>query len=174
MMWGALRGAGEKEMTMPKVTQLDHVALSARDPDTIARFYEDFLGLRVLGRLGGNRGVFLATANRPGGPDIEFFAPADRQDGVEQRLTLPHVALRVDALADLQASQREVKRHGGAFVTAVNHGAVISCRVLDPEGNQIDLTWVTGFPMPRTLSLSPIDLEQSEADVMRQLQATMT
>lgn len=163
--------AGEKEMTMPAVTQLDHVALSAHDPDGIARFYEDFLGLRVLGRLGGNRGVFLATAKRPGGPDIEFFAPANRQDGVDHRLALPHVALRVAALADLQTAQREVTRHGGTFVIAVSHGAVISSRVLDPEGNHIDLTWLTGLPMPHAPSLTPIDLDRPEEDVLRQLQA---
>lgn len=157
---------------MPTVTQLDHVALTAHDPAAVARFYEEFLGLRVLGRLGGNRGVFLASANRPAGPDIELFAPADRQDGVEQQLTLPHVALRVGTLADLRASQRDIARHGGTFMAAVSHGAVISCRVLDPEGNQIDLTWVTGLPMPRTPALSLIDLDQPEADVMRQLQAT--
>lgn len=159
---------------MPTATQLDHVALSARNPDAVARFYEDFLGLRVLGRLDGNRGVFLAGAKRPGGVDLEFFAPADRHDGVEQWLALPHIALRVARLADLQASQRDVARHGGTFVAAVNHGAVISCRVIDPEGNHIDLSWVTGLPMPHTPSLRLIDLERAEADVMRDLQAMAT
>lgn len=166
---------------MPSVTQLDHVALSSRDPDALVRFYEDFLGMRLVGRLDGNRGVFLATAHRPMGPDFEFFrttdevpAGPDRRDGNERVLASPHVAFRVATLADLQTSQREVTRYGGSFVTAVNHGVVISCRVLDPEGHHIDLAWLTGFPMSRTPSISPIDLEQAEEDVLRQLQATAT
>jgi catechol 2,3-dioxygenase-like lactoylglutathione lyase family enzyme len=173
--------AGKKETKMSVVTHLDHVALSANDPDALARFYEQFLGMRLVGRLDGNRGVFLATAHRPVGPDIEFFQTPDAKSGrteqhnfSEHDLASPHVAFRVAALADLQTNQREVTRFGGTFVAAVNHGAVISCRVLDPEGHHIDLVWITGYPMPRIPSLSPIDLEQSEEDVMRQLEALAT
>lgn len=164
---------------MPQMTRLDHISLAAHDPMRMAAFYRDLLGMRVLWQLPENAGVFLAAAGRRNGFDFSFFrAPAtppqqDQSVAADKRtITSPHIALVVASLADLRACHREVARLGGFYLFGVNHGVAISCHLLDPEGNQIEVAWPTGREIGERPVTAPIDLSLSEEELLRIVDAS--
>jgi catechol 2,3-dioxygenase-like lactoylglutathione lyase family enzyme len=162
------------------MTRLDHISLAARDPMRLATFYCDLLGMRVLWQLPENAGAFLASAGRQNGFDFSFFrAPATppQQDqsvsAGERTISSPHIALVVASLADLRACHQEVARLGGSYLFGVNHGVALSCHMLDPEGNQIEVAWPTGRHLGQRPVTAPIDLLLSEEDLLRIVNASL-
>ena len=141
--------------------KLGHIALAARDPATLADFYQRFLGLRKVGEAQTDQTgsmVFLST--QPGGPpDLQVMS--NPQGG--------HVAFKVDSLAELRELYAEAPRRGATVVMSLDHGPTLSFYVRDPEGNACEVYWETGRRSGG--DNRPIDLTQSEEELFELIRA---
>jgi catechol 2,3-dioxygenase len=131
---------------------LGHATLQVADLERALPFYEDVLGLRVVGRLAGRVALLGAGA---------------RHHHVALSTGRPQLALRYPTRAALAAAARHVEASGVAFTDASDHGIAEAICVEDPDGNLLALScdrpperW------PRTASGNlavvslPLDLER--------------
>jgi catechol 2,3-dioxygenase len=137
----------------PKV-QLGHIAVPARNPLDMARFYRDFLGL----------GVTL-EGSLPGWGEFVFLS--DRPEEDPQTLTFMtrpearHIAWKVESLAALKALYAAAKARGIPVDFALNHRVSLSLYLRDPEGNGLEIYWPTGQTTDGLVA-EPVDLAQME------------
>lgn len=123
---------------MFKLEGIDHVALTVRDVEASARWYESVLGLQrmhkeawgnfpaVVGIGSTSLALFPVTGDppkQPPGPDTICFR---------------HVAFRVDRANFNRA--REVLTSMGVQVTEQDHDIAHSIYFLDPDGHQLEIT----------------------------------
>jgi catechol 2,3-dioxygenase-like lactoylglutathione lyase family enzyme len=110
------------------VSRIDHAAFESPDPDATARFYEQFLGARIVKAEGhpvmayvGNTGFAF---HEPGGPG-------------------PHVAVRLS-----EDERAELKRHldgAGIDWEERDHGIAKGVFFRDPDGRQLEaITYGSG------------------------------
>ena len=145
----------------PTLTNICEVGLYSPDRDKLAAFYQNALGLAIVGRGrtkadGVPVSVFLSTLPEEETHQIVIFARPENQ----------LFAFRVETLADLQAAYQHILEQGLAIKWAFNHGISLAFYFADPAGNLIKIAWFTGLAYPQPHS-HPIDLNQSEA-VLRQ------
>jgi len=139
---------------MTPTVRLGHVAVPAQDPNRLAQFYHDFLGLDTT--LQGTLpplGQFVFLSERPAEQTqtLTFMTnPATR-----------HIAWQVDSLDALKAVYAEAKARGIAIDLALNHRVTLSLYFHDPEGNSIEVFWPTGEPA-NGLFAEPLDLAMLE------------
>jgi catechol 2,3-dioxygenase-like lactoylglutathione lyase family enzyme len=127
---------------------IDHVALPCFDPEATRGFYEDALGLRLLGASegesplwGGRR--FLLMIFSAGGQALDLFAV----EGMERPPcdALPagarHVALALESPDDVEERARRLRSHGVWVSDLVGHGDHDSRYCFDPNGHQVELTF---------------------------------
>ena len=153
-------------MAKPSVTQLDHVALYAPDPDALAEFYEGVLGLGIVARSklsveGIRSSIYLSCTSEETAYQLAIFANPD----------IHHTAFEVSSLANLKALYGLIVEHGLRIRWVLNHGISLAFYFYDPAGNLIKLFWLTGEKYPQPFGC-PIDLTQPEA-VLRQDVANM-
>jgi catechol-2,3-dioxygenase len=138
--------------------QLGHIAVPAKNPERLARFYADFIGLDIT-----------LAGSVPAMGDVVFLT--DRPGDEMQRLALmtrpeaAHIAWRVESLADLKCYYAEARAGGVPTVFALNHGVTLSLYLRDPEGNGVELFWPTG-QVPSGMQAQPVDLDQPEAALL--------
>lgn len=141
--------------------RIGHIGLAAKDPSTLAGFYERFLGLRKVGEAQTEQSgsmVFLST--QPSGPpDLQMVS--NPEGG--------HVAFRVDSLAELRDLYAEAPRRGAMVVMSLDHGPTLSFYVRDPEGNACEVYWETGRHSGG--ANRPIDLTKSEEELLELIRA---
>ena len=120
--------------------KIRHAHLKVRDLERAISFYEEFLGLRVVERVGDSY-AFLTSgemhheiALQNAGPD----APAPPPHGTG----LYHVAFEVPDKHSLAAAYTKLTG-AGVSVSAVDH--VISWAIYfpDPDGNGVEIYWDT-------------------------------
>lgn len=122
---------------------LGEIALRVANLDAMERFYQDVVGLEVLGRS--ERSVFFRIAAGHAG-HTQVLALFDRSTQSDYRgldaatSTIDHIAFEID-LADLQPEKERLERLG-LDVTTAEHAWVHwrSLYVTDPEGNLVE--WV--------------------------------
>ena len=154
-----LRGTMSKQETQkPQVIGVGHVALSARDPAALAKFYREVLDFQVVptetSDLGEN--VFLSSHPAEVSVDLALFGNPAFQ----------HTAFEVRSLADLRAFYKRVLDRGVPLKMALNHGVSLSFYFDDPEGHLIEVYWSTGIDcLPR--HGDPIDLTLPEEALRR-------
>jgi catechol-2,3-dioxygenase len=142
--------------------KLGHVALPARDPAGLAGFYAELIGLAPTMR-----------GTLPGLGDFVFLSgqPAD----VLQELTFMtrpesrHVAFEVDSLASLKDVHARAKERGVRILMALDHRSSVSLMMVDPEGNNVEVYWLTGLEAERPYA-APIALDRPETELMKQFQ----
>jgi catechol-2,3-dioxygenase len=144
----------------PQVIGVRHVGLSARDPDALAEFYRDVLGLHVVPTDTSSLGVtaFLSSDPAEVPVDLALFANPACQ----------HTAFEVRSLADLRAFHQRVTGRGVPVKMALNHGVSLSFYFEDPEGHVIEVYWSTGVAC-RPRHGDPVDLTRSEEALRRDL-----
>ena len=147
-----------QETKTPRVMGVGHVALSARDPVTLAEFYRDVLGFQLVptetSDLGEN--VFLSSHSADAAVNLALFGNPAFQ----------HTAFEVRSLADLRAFHRRVLDRNVRVKLALNHGVSLSFYFDDPEGHLIEVYWSTGVAcLPR--HGDPIDLTLPEEALRR-------
>lgn len=148
---------------MPRVTGLGHVGLFVQDQATMVEFYERFLGMTVTDRADDDRIVFLSARPEQEHHELALLRAPDRKSEVQQ------VSFTVGSLADLRAFYQQIKERGYPVDRVVNHGIAFGCYFRDPEDNRLEVYWSTGkdYPQPHG---DPIDLEQSEAELLNLLE----
>ncbi len=117
--------------------RLGHIAIPAENPQRLATFYHEFLGLRVT----------LEGTLPPLG---EFVFLSERPEKEAQTLTFMtrpetrHVAWEVESLAALKALYADAMARGIHVDAAFNHRISLSLYLHDPEGNGVEIYWPTG------------------------------
>ena len=157
-----------KEMTMSKqetthVIGVHHVGLGARDPAALAAFYQDVLGLQVVGGSTADTSAFGASA---------FLRSRSSEEHHDLALVgnsaFQHTAFKVRSLAHLRAVYQRVLGRGVPVKMAFNHGVSIAFYFEDPEGHLIEVYWPTGVAWPQPYG-DPIDLTLSEEAIQRKV-----
>ena len=147
--------------TRPSINGVDHVGIAAQNPEALANFYHEVLGLEIVGRgrmngEGVRTSVFLGRQAGTAAPQMAIYAdPAMR-----------HTAFRVETLADLRALYQLIIDRSIPVRWSLNHGVSLAFYFDDPAGNLVKLYWPTGVAYPQPHG-HPIDLTQSEAALRR-------
>lgn len=94
---------------MPKITGLSHVAIHAKDPKSLAEFYNDLLGLEVVGTKLIARGIEIrATPIQAGSIAIFFPDPEDNLVEVLWPTSLADRKLPFIYAVNLESSEEEI------------------------------------------------------------------
>ena len=147
--------------TRPSVKGVDHVGIAAQNPEALANFYHEVLGLAIvgLGRMNGEgvrTSVFLGRQAGTAAHQMTIYAdPAMR-----------HTAFRVATLAALRALYQLIIARAIPVRWVLNHGVSLAFYFSDPASNLIKLYWPTGIAYPQPHG-HPIDLSQSETALMQ-------
>ena len=126
-----------------RIKGLGEIALRVADLDAMQRFYQEVVGLELLGRF--DHAAFFRIADGYGG-HTQVLALFDRSDqsgyrGLDRdRTTVDHLAFEIDR-DDYEAEQARLEGLG-VKVTTAEHTWVRwrSLYVDDPEGNTVE--WV--------------------------------
>jgi len=138
-----------------------HLALPARNPDAVAAFYHEFLGLeRTLEGALPALGTFVFLSDRPAEHDqtLTFMTRPEAQ----------HIAWEVESVAALKALYAEARARGIPIDVALNHRVSLSLYLRDPEDNGVEIYWPTGQTV-EGLYAEPFDpavLAQPDAAVL--------
>jgi catechol-2,3-dioxygenase len=147
----------------PGPTGLCHIGIHSEDPVGLARFYQDVLGMQVVGGSGADTpfGASTFLSSRPDQESHEIVIFADAR--------LRHTAFRVATLAELRDRHRAVAARGVAVKMSLNHGVSLAFYFDDPEGNMIEIYWATGLAYGQPYG-HPIDLSQPEESLLRDVE----
>ena len=122
-----------------KVERVGHVVLNVRDLERSVGFYGGVLGLREVGRYGGNMVFFSATGENH--HDLALLAV-----GSEARAPQPgavglcHLALRIgNSRAALRAAKAHLDAAGVPILRMENHVVAQSIYFSDPDGNELEV-----------------------------------
>jgi catechol-2,3-dioxygenase len=116
------------------VVRLGHIAIHARSPETLVQFYQDLLGMQVVGGDLGGHLTFLAIDAEANPHDLSIVANP----------RLAHTAFYVATLADLRAFHQMLKDRGIAPRVCQLVSIGVRLELLDPEGNVVELIWLHG------------------------------
>ena len=123
---------------MIKINHLDHVAITVKDLETSARWYEEVLGLkRVQPEAWQPYPIFMLA----GTTGVAIF-PASQQEPFEEgknsRIKIDHFAFNVD----LSNFQKAIARYEslGLEYAVKDHQYFHSVYTLDPDGHEVELT----------------------------------
>jgi catechol 2,3-dioxygenase-like lactoylglutathione lyase family enzyme len=124
---------------------LHHNAYRCRDSEETRRFYEDFLGLRLVSAFEISEGRALHTFfEMDDGSSLAFFEVPDRPFDFKRQDSLDlHIALGVEPDVFDNMLQK-AKDEGREVRGPVDHGFVRSIYFRDPNGYVIELTASTG------------------------------
>jgi catechol 2,3-dioxygenase len=121
---------------------LGEIALRVRDLDAMRRFYEEVIGLEVMGLF--DNAVFFRIAPGHAGHTqiLALFDRSARPDYTAPEAaatSVDHLAFEI-ALADFEAEKRRLEQRG-CRVTTSRHAWVHwrSLYLFDPEGNEVEL-----------------------------------
>jgi len=148
----------EKESVrgVPNFLGVRHVGLLAKEPASLAVFYRDVMGMKIVRQTPPNSALgviaFIALHPEEEDHDIVFVANA----------ASAHTAFRVASLGDLLAFYRKMKDQGVSIMYCLNHVVELSFYFEDPEGHVIEIYWATGIPSVPDVHAEPIDLEVPE------------
>src|SRR5205807_4606693 len=106
--------------------------------------------------------VFLSAD--PETVDHEIALMAGRAVEQDPHL-IQQISLRVATLDDLRDFKRRILEAGYRIDSIVTHLSAIGCYFFDPEGNRIEVFWLTGLPSWVMIGI-PIDIERPDAEIM--------
>jgi catechol 2,3-dioxygenase len=119
---------------LPADARLGAIRLRVGDVDRLTRFYEESIGLRVLGR-----GDAVTSLGVDGTPLVELEPAPDAPPRPPHTTGLFHLALLVPARADLAQALRRVAATDWHLSGASDHLVSEALYLSDPEGNGIEL-----------------------------------
>jgi len=146
-------------------TGVHHVGLYAKDPAASAEFYRDILGMEIVGGSAADHplGPSAFVSSRPGEESHEIALFANPQ--------FRHVAFKVSSLAELRLFRARVVERKLPIKFEFNHGVSFAFYFDDPDGNTIEVYWPTGRLDLRQPRVDPLDLTQSDEELLRQVAA---
>ena len=110
--------------------RISHVMIDALDPEALAPFWAELLGVEIAARVDEGRFVFLASTQ--GVPALGL----QRVPEPKETKNRVHVDLEVD---DIEEATRWVRGHGGSRVADHRLGDFHWRVMADPEGNEFCL-----------------------------------
>lgn len=130
---------------------LHHFAYRCRDAEETRHFYEDILGLPLVGVITQDRvpstqefaphaHIFFQMTDSS---CIAFFDLGDGQAAEPSPNTAPwvnHLALRVDSLGELETAMAKLRAAGVDVLGITDHGPIKSIYFFDPNGIRLELT----------------------------------
>ncbi|MBI3910267.1 MAG: VOC family protein [Armatimonadetes bacterium] len=126
--------------------EMDHVAIACRDPEALARWYCEVLGLRIVFDSGQRPPTYLVGGSH--GSLIEIMPDNGSNRAQRGHLLEPgfsHVAFRV---ADFEAAYAALRRADVRSLTearpAAGGGKIAFFE--DPEGNLLQIVWRERVP----------------------------
>jgi len=142
----------DADSPVARLQQVSHTAVRTKDMEAIRRFYEDFLGLPMVTSLVADFDVVTKAKSNyihcffqlADGSCIAFFQfeggfrhdPLPRSSDPYER----HLALRVDEKENVdQFAKRATSLGIDNFI--VDHDDFYSLYLLDPDGEQVEVTW---------------------------------
>ena len=148
---------------MPHVAALGHVTLHAHQPQRLAHFYRDALGLEIVGRTAPWNLAFLCS-------DPDARPKQDHQLAFAASPEMAHVAFYVDDLAGIRSFHRAL-REQDVPVKGMLYGIGVSLLFRDPEGNGVEITWLHDHDSLVPYA-EPLDLERdSDDDILAKIKA---
>ncbi len=139
----------------PTLSGLCHIGIHSEDPTSLADFYRDVLGMKIVGGSDEDSPTGTSTflSSRPNEESHEIVIFANR--------ALCHTAFKVASLADLRDRYKDIVRRGLPIKTVLNHGVSLAFYFDDPEGNMIEIYWPTQLAYGQPYG-HPIDLTSTE------------
>ena len=147
----------------PNFLGVRHVGLLARDPETVAGFYRDVMGMTLVRQTAADHGLG-GTAFLGRHPEVE-----DHDVVLVANEKAAHTAFRVASLSDLLAFYQRLKQRGIAVQNCFDHGISLAVYFEDPEGHLLEVYWMTGLKSSEARA-DPIDLGQSEEQLRSQIE----
>ena len=141
---------------------LGHTGLWVNDLVTMRAFYTEVLGLSVTDEDLEIGIVFLSS--RPDYEHHEFVLQRGRTAGPNVQL-LQQISWRVDSLESLIAFNRRFQAYNVKIQQTVTHGNAIGIYFFDPEGNRIEVYWVTGEQVTQPF-LKPIEIDRVPEEIL--------
>ena len=121
------------------MTELGHVVLYVRDLATARRFYEQAVGLEVVGELFNGRAVMFSGGRTH--HELMLIEVGEAPGPLQgRRLGLYHVAWKVgDSIDALRAARDRVSAAGYSIDAMLDHTVSQSLYLHDPDGNEVEL-----------------------------------
>jgi len=145
-----------------EIIGLCHVGMYARNPASLAAFYRDVMGLKVVGG---------SDASHPLGPSAFLSGRPDDESHEIAMFSNPefvHRAFKVGSLAALKQFHQRIFGRGIPIKFQFLHGVSIAFYFQDPEGNLIEVSWRTGLEHPQPCA-QEIDLSKPEEELLEEL-----
>lgn len=125
------------------VSRIDHAVYWVRDVAQSRDFYTRVLGLQVVVDEGG--ACLLRAPSSAQHHDLGLFQTQPQAARAPRRTVgLYHIAWKVERIEDLAAALHSLQQ-AQAFTGASSHGATKSVYGVDPDGNELEIT----FTIPR-------------------------
>ena len=140
---------------MPRIEGLGHVGIYAEDIMKQRDFYTRVIGLKIADE-DLDRGISFLSAN-PDNEHHEFALMKGRVTDGDTKL-IQQISFIVPTVEDLKEYHQRLKAENAKINRIVSHGNALGMYFEDPEGNQIELYYKTGFDVPQPHG-DVIDLE---------------
>jgi catechol 2,3-dioxygenase-like lactoylglutathione lyase family enzyme len=134
-----------KLKTMVKYTGINHLAMATVDMDSTIRFWRDFLGLRLVAGLGGDkyRHYFFEISEYDmiaffEWPDVEKIPEKDHGAPVKGPFAFDHVSIGVESDEDLWALKDKFEAAEIWVSEIIDHGFIHSIYTFDPNNIPIE------------------------------------
>jgi len=120
-------------------TELGHVVFYVRDLQASLRFYQEGVGLRLVGRLFKGRAALLSGGRTH--HELLLIQVGDADGPLRgKRIGLYHVGWKVgDNLSQLRTARDRMAALGYAIETMADHTISHSLYLRDPDGNEVEL-----------------------------------
>ncbi len=150
---------------------LSHMGLYVRDLPRIGSFYSGLFDLKVTdrgrSRVFGHELLFLSADPAhhhqlvlcSGRPASAVFS------------TVMQISFRVTAIDDLRRISAVAASLGASEIRPVNHGNSLSVYFRDPEGNMVEVYFVTPFHVAQPRG-DPLDLSAPDEQLLRETEAS--
>ena len=124
---------------MIRPQRIAHVVIKVRDLERSKRFYQEVLGLDLMGEIDRPRVAFLA-ANRNDHHEVGLLeVGAEAPDADARAVGLVHIAFRLANEEQLHDAYRELKERRVPVRFTVDHGVTKSVYFSDPDGNELEV-----------------------------------
>ncbi len=145
------------------------IGICCEDLDSLAAFYTDVLGFRVVPMTPeGFNAAFLQAPGSSNDHDLGLFeigAHAGPSEAGRRTVGLYHLAWEVDTLGDLERVARRLSEVG-ALAGASDHGTTKALYGKDPDGIEFEVSWllpadlITPEITEGAAMVAPLDLDR--------------
>lgn len=135
---------------------LSHIALHSKDPKGLTAFYNDVLGLEVVGSSPNNTSSFLRSASSAENHELAFVASAQ----------IAHFAFKVATLGELKQLFAKLLSIGIEIRATHIQAGSIAIFFSDPEDNLVEIHWSTPLADRKPPFIHPVNLENTEEEIM--------